>query len=163
MKLAADRFRTNKWVILSIFGISVFLVIIAFIVKALMFSYQCNVIYNQVSVHAGNNDLAMYGEYDGEIVEITYENRFPIWDTVSDKMVEFASADKTPEEKPVTLRFEDGFLMELYPTDSKDLFVKQVNNDKVKYYYIKNTNYFDYLIKMVSLEGWSVANKNVSN
>lgn len=163
MKLAADRFRTNKWVILSILGISVFLVIIAFIVKALMFSYQCNVIYNQVSVHAGNNELTMYGEYDGAIVEITYENRFPIWDTVSDKMVEFTSADKTPDEKPVTLCFEDGFLMELYPTDSKDLFVKHVNNDKVKYYYIKNTNYFDYLVKMVSLEGWYVANKSTSD
>lgn len=163
MKLAAGRFRTNKWVILSIFGISLLLIIIVFIVRALMFSYQCNIIYNQVSAHAGNNDLAMHGEYNGEIVEITYENRFPIWDTVSDKMVEFTSADKMPDEKPVTLSFEDGFLMELYPTDSKDLFVKHVNNDKVKYYYIKNTNYFDYLVKMVSLEGWSVANKSVNN
>lgn len=163
MKLVSGRFRTNKWVILSILGISVFLVIIAFIVRALMFSYQCNIIYNQVSAHIGNNDLVMYGEYNGEIVEVTYENRFPIWDTVSDKMVEFTSSDKTPEEKPVTLHFEDGFLMELYPTDSKDLFVKHVNNDKVEYYYIKNTNYFDYLVKMVSLEGWSVANKSVNN
>lgn len=163
MKLVADRFKNNKWLILSILGISIFLLTIVFIVKALMFSYQCNVIYNQVSTHSGNNDLAMYGEYDGEIVEIAYENRFPIWDTISDKMVEFTSANKTPAEKPVILSFEDGFLMELYPTDSKNLFVKQVNNDKVKYYYIKDTNYFDYLIKMVSLDGWYVANKSVSN
>ncbi|MFT4144701.1 MAG: hypothetical protein QM644_09620 [Mobilitalea sp.] len=163
MKLAQGRFKFNKWIVLSMLGISVFILIIAFIVRALMFSYQCNEIYYQVSTHAGNNDLVMYGEYDNQIVEIAYENRFPIWDTVSDKMVEFTSADKTPDDKPVTLRFEDGFSMEVYPTDSKDLFVKHVIKDKIKYYYIKNTNYFDYLVKMVSPDGWSAANLSVSN
>lgn len=162
MTIAKFRIRFNKWICLSITGILVFVVIIFFIVRALMFSYQCNVIYNQVSAHIGNNDLVMYGEYDGQIVEISYENRFPIWDTVSDKMVEFTTVDRLPDMKPVILRFEDGFLMELYPTDSKDLFVKHVTNDKVRYYYINNTNYFEYLVKMVSLEGWSVTNKVIT-
>lgn len=148
----------NKWAILIVLGIIMFFGVIGFIARACWYVYQCNSIYNQVTGCTGDNDITIYGEYDGQTVKVAYGNRTSIWDTVTEKMVTFTSADKMPAQQPVILRFEDKLKMEIYPAEGKDLFVKHITDKETKYYIIKNACDFSYLKKMVSIEGWNVPN-----
>lgn len=157
-KQKTRRFLLNKWIVLYILVAVIFAGMLIFIVSSLWYSRQCSLIYNQVTNCVGNYDIAMYGEYDGQIVEIARENRNPIWDSITDKMVVFTTADQMPAEQPVIVRFDDILKMEIYPTDSKDLFVKYEKGGTVKYYFVKNTSYFSYLLKMVSKDGWLAPN-----
>jgi hypothetical protein len=157
-KHKARRFSLDKGKVLLILAPVILVGMIGAIVSALWYVRQCNVNYQQVIGCIGNNEITMYGEYDGQIVEISYENRHPIGNTITEKMVTFTSADKMPAETPVIIRFDDILEMDIYPTKSKDLFVKHVTDKKIKYYYIKDACDFSYLKKMVSFEGWCVPN-----
>lgn len=151
-------FFLNKWIIMIVLMTVILLGMIGFIVSSLWYSHQCNMIYNQVTDCVGDKAVTIYGEYNGQMVEIAYENRNSIWDTITDKMVVFTSANKMPAQQPVIIRFDDYMKIEVYPTESKDLFVKHLTGKTIKYYYIKNACDFTYLQKMVSLEGWNVPN-----
>lgn len=157
-KQKARRFHLSKGTFLMILAPVILFAMIGAIGSALWYAHQCNLNYNQVIDCIGHNEITMYGEYDGQIVEISYENRHPIGNTIAEKMVTFTSADKMPAKKPVIIRFDDILEMDIYPTENKDLFVKHVMDKKIKYYYIKDACDFSYLKKMVSLEGWCAPN-----
>ncbi len=91
-------------------------------------------------------------------VLISEANINPIIKSITDSMVVFASADDIPNEDPVILEFGDLLLMEIYPAEGYEVFVKHVRKNKAKYYYIKNTCNFNNLKKMVSLDQWSNPN-----
>ncbi len=156
VKKKARRFDKGKF--LMILGPVILVIMIGGVISAIWYVRQCNLIYNQVIDCVGNKDITMYGEYDGQLVEISPENQYPIWNTITKKMVTFTSADKMPDKKPVIIRFDDILEMEIYPTESRDLFVKHVKDKKIRYYYITDARDFSYLKKMVSLDGWSAPN-----
>lgn len=155
--------KVNKWIILPALGCIILIVMLGTVIGGFWYKRQCSIVYDEVNASIVKSGMKLYAEYDEQKVEISRPNINYIINSVTNRMVLFASADKKPQTEPIILEFGEELSMEIYPSDGYEVFVKHATDKKTKYYLIKNTCNFDNLRKMVSLDEWSYPNMLVEN
>ena len=153
----------NKSILFPVIGIGLLLAMIGVVVSGFWYQRQCSIIYDEVNASVVKSGMKIYAEYDGQKVEISRPNINYVINAITDRLVSFTSEDKTPEEEPVILAFGEELLMEIYPAEDYNVFVRHTADDKTKHYIIKGTCNFNNLKKMVSLDQWSYPNILVEN
>lgn len=151
--------KVNKWMILPIIGCIVLVTMLGTVISGFWYKRQCSIVYDEVNSSVVKSGMKIYAKYDEQKVEISRPNINYIINSVTDRMILFTSADKTPQTEPIILEFGEELSMEIYPSDGYQVFVKHATTgEKAKYYLIKNTCNFNNLKKMVSLDEWSYPN-----
>lgn len=149
-------------VIFAIVGITILVSLIGVVVAGFWYKRKCSIIYDEVNASVVKSGMIIHAEYSGQKVLISQPNINYIINSVTDRMVKFASVDDMPKEvEPVILQFGEELLMEVYPAEGYDVFVKHANKNKTKYYFINETCNFNNLKKMVSLDQWTYPNISI--
>lgn len=148
---------------ITVIAIIILIVMAGVVGRAFWYKRQCDIIYSEVNSSVVRSGMKIYAEHKGQKVEISKPNINRVINSVTDRMVLFTSADEMPEEEPIILEFGDVLLMEIYPGERYDVFVKHATDEKTKYYIIKDTCNFDQLKKLVSLDEWSYPNILMEN
>lgn len=141
-----------------VFGIVILITMIAVVYRFFWYKRQCDIIYNEVNSSVVECGMKVHAKYQGQKVEISQANINRVINSVTDRLVYFASADEMPQKEPIILEFGDILLMEIYPATGYEVFVKHQTQDKTSYYIIKDTCNFDQLRKVVSVDEWSSPN-----
>ncbi len=158
MERVRRKIRFSKGMMFGAFFIIALIAMVGVVVGGILYKRQCDNVYDEVNASIVESGMKLYGEYNGQNVEISQQNINYIINSVTSRMVTFSSANKMPSVDPVILQFGDSLLMEVYPEEDYKVFIKHRTDKKTKYYYIDDTCNFSNLIKMVSVDEWSYPN-----
>lgn len=156
--MSSSKRKINRTIIFVVIGSIILIAMIGVVVSGFWYKRKCDIIYDEVNASVFECDEIVFGEYDGKKVILSQPNLNYVLRSITDRMVVFSSADEIPSESPVSLYFGDALLMEVYPGEDSQVFIKHSIGKKTKYYIIEETCNFKNLMKMVSIDEWSSPN-----
>lgn len=158
MNSSKNKRKLNKGNLVLITVTLLLVVMVGVVVRAFWYKRQCDIIYSEVNSSVVKSNMKIYTEYEGQKVEISQPNINRVINSVTNDLVLFTSAKEMPEEDPIVLEFGDELLMEIYPGEKYEVFVKHETDKKTRYYTIENTCNFKQLKQIISLDEWSYPN-----